>query len=197
MVRPDRARYRRYFVVRAVFLVAVVGAFWFGAYWSARTGEGDPQAEAMTVALVFGGLIFAVLSPVSLRWRWQTYLDPNPALVLATDRFRIRHKGMDLWVPWTDVESVRLTLMVRPGFTLEFLEFNLRPEARHKLPPQKAPLEERLMAFRTDDLVYSRPCDEPRIEQVHQIADRLHDQATGGHRLRAAQRAHWPEHLRE
>lgn len=187
VVRPDLRRYRRYFGLRWGLLVVVVAAFLVGAFFAGNT--------VAAVSLIVGTVALAIGSVISLRWRRRHYLDPNPVLILRADQFRIRHKGLDLWVPWADVESVRSYTLSRPGLVLDMIGFNLIPAARSKLPQQDAPLGQRLMQWRTNDLVYDRPCDTPPMDEVLQIADRLHDRATGGHRLRAKQQAHWPPHL--
>ncbi|WP_256838705.1 hypothetical protein [Ornithinimicrobium faecis] len=194
VVRLDRARYRRFMALRWTIAVLVVGALLVGA---ALVDTSERRGWIIASAVIVGAVAVAVLL-----WHRRTYLDPEPALVLGTAQFRILHKRRHLWVPWTDVESVRLTTMMVKGQDINLLRFDLLPEARWKLPPEPAPLVDRMMLWRTNDLVYSRPCETPRIEEVERIAQRLHDQATGGHRLRPAQRpsavsAHWPEDRRE
>ena len=114
--------------------------------------------------------------------------------MLRADQFRIRHKRQDLWVPWTDVASVRRYTKFARGHMLEFLEFVLVPEAEWKLPMQDAPFIDQLMMWHPDDLVYSRPCDTPGIEELEWIAQHLHAQATAGHRPGGVGRARPPEH---
>lgn len=69
----------------------------------------------------------------------------------------------------------------------QILRFDLRPEAKAKLPAGKAPLLDRMFSWATNDLTYARPEDIPPFEQVATAAIQLHDYATGGHRFRAAQ----------
>lgn len=175
VVRPDRRRYRRYFALRWVVVTLAVAALVIGGgfVWE---GSGNPAWS------VTAGVIFGALAAFSLCWRWRTYLDPEPALVLRPDQFRIRHKRLDLWVPWTDVASVRRYTRFAQGHFLEFLEFDLVPEARWKLPMQDARLLDQMMMWRTNDLVYHRPCDTPEIREVEQIAKHLHANALAGSR---------------
>lgn len=167
VVRPDRARYRRYFAVRWAIAVLMVGAFLAGA-WLA----GTPVVAGWLVA---GAVLLGAIAVAGVGWQHRTYLDPEPALVLGADQFRILHKRRHLWVPWTDVAAVRLqTITQSKGAEVHLLEFELHPGARAKLPPEKAPLVDRMLLWRTNDLIYSRPCDTPRIQEVEHIARRLH-----------------------
>ncbi|WP_228266390.1 hypothetical protein [Ornithinimicrobium ciconiae] len=92
-----------------------------------------------------------------------------------------------------DSRRYRRITITRRLHEIKLVEFDLRPETRWKLPPEPAPLVDRLMTWRTNDLVYSRPCDTPRFTEVLQVAQRLHAQATSGRQLGVAQRAHLPE----
>ncbi|QDO89090.1 hypothetical protein FNH13_12775 [Ornithinimicrobium ciconiae] len=181
VVRPDRARNQRRFLITggALGLVAV-------ACMVLAVVTDDPGYR---IGAVIGGLLVVVLGGLSLKWQRDTYLDPEPALVLQRERFRVLHKGEHLWVPWTDVTDLSVLTRGAGLGRSEILRFDLRPELAGKLPQGKAPLMDRMFSWATNDLTYSRPADSPRFQEVAAAAMQLHDHATGGHRFRAAHQA--------
>ncbi|WP_154402200.1 hypothetical protein [Ornithinimicrobium cavernae] len=179
VVRPDRARYQRRFLLTGVALGVIALVCLAVALLGDDTGY--------RIGAVLGGLLGVGLGALSLRWQRSTYLQAEPALILQRQQFRVLHKTQHLWVPWTDVQDLSVLSRGAGLGRSQILRFDLHPPARAKLPQGKAPLLERMFSWATNDLAYSRPADSPSFEDVAMAAMHYHDHETGGHRFREFQ----------
>lgn len=176
VVRPSAARYRGRWLAYVLVLAAVIALLVFAVVADLE----DPAR----LGLIIGGAIALPIVLLSWWWQWRTWLDSEPALVLQRDQFRIRHKGEYVWIPWSDVESLSVSV---PGSGLgrvRGLVFHLRADATTVLPNRPASALDRMFSWHAGALAYAQPGDLPPFDTVCAAAEAYLGSSRSGGRPR-------------